>query len=78
MKDFLKTTLLGFDIILVSLISVANIVGAIIILANLHKMNGWQVLIYFIISLCALAAGVAFMWMLGLAVIDKKENNEEE
>ena len=42
-------------------------------------MTGWQVLVFFIIGLFALAVGVAFMWMLGNAVIeDNKEKNEEE
>ena len=79
MKNFLKTILLGLEVIFVSAMSVGNIVGAIIIFANLHKMVGWQVLVYFIISLFALATGVAFMWMLGNAVIeDNKEKNKED
>lgn len=78
MKDFLKTISLGLEVILVSAMSVINIVAPIIIFTNLHKMTGWQVLIYFIISLLALAIGGAFMWMLGNAVIgDNKEKNEE-
>lgn len=79
MKDFLKTILIGFEVILLSATSVINIVSTIIILANLHKMTGWQVLVFFIISLFILAMGIALMWVLGKAVIDdKEENNEEE
>lgn len=78
MKNFLKTIALGLEVILVSAMSVGNIVGMIIILANLHKMVGWQVLVYFIISLLALVIGVAFMWMLGNAVTDHEKENHKE